>query len=278
MTVGFCPLSHRKFLENAFRHCSILGKILAMKFAGLFFICLLPIFSAQAAENSAFLEAVKAYQNKDYAKAQESFAPLVTDNPENPILLYNLGLSEYQLGHFGKALGLWRKARSIDPQFKPTQQAIEFTEEQLFPEQKSSNFIVILFNTLKGLPLWAWALLSLLTFLLSSYWSLEYGVNRKVGLSHWPIWLYFMFPLFLLSSSMAVVSYREASQLMATVISQNQKTKILPNAESPSLFELTEGQVVAVERWQGAWAQIRTSNGAPGWVPSEALISYKGAQ
>ncbi len=100
----------------------------------------LQCFSQEQAGN--FLGGVKAYQNRDFPKAKELFSPLLAEYPENPKLLYNLGLVEYQLGNYGMALGLWRKARFLDQSFALPAQAIEFTEEKFFPEQKGSAFFI----------------------------------------------------------------------------------------------------------------------------------------
>ena len=79
----------------------------------------------------SFLDGAKAYQEKDFKKAQEIFLPLLQEAPDNPALLYNSGLTEYQLGNFGMALGLWRKARILDQSMTQVKQAIEFTEKPI---------------------------------------------------------------------------------------------------------------------------------------------------
>ena len=96
-------------------------------------------FGAQAQESTpTFLDGVNAYKNNDFEKARSIFGPLLKEHPENPVLLYNLGLVEYQSGQFGYALGLWRKARFYNSDLMPVEKAIEFTEEQLFPGAQDS--------------------------------------------------------------------------------------------------------------------------------------------
>ncbi len=223
-----------------------------------------------------FLEGVKAYQGEDYQKANELFAPLVAEHPENPVLLYNLGLANYHLGHFGLALGLWRKARFLDEDFQPVQQAITFTEERLFPNQNPETFIVSIYHTLQKLPLWFWCGLSLISFFAAGFLILEYGVKKQLGLSLWPTWVVLLIPLFLFTSYFAIDSYLTRSKTMATIIEKNRLTHANPSETSPTLSELEEGQIVSVEKVYGDWVQIRSLTGAPGWVPGNSLIIFKG--
>lgn len=53
-------------------------------------------------------------------------------------------------------------------------------------------------------------------------------------------------------------------------------TKANPAESSPSLHQLDEGQLIKVEKYHNEWAQIRTQTGAPGWVPRDSIIEFKG--
>ena len=208
---------------------------------------LIPGLHGQPTESS-FLDGVKAYENENFEKAQEIFSPLVQANPQNPVLLYNLGLAEYQLGRFGKALGLWRKARFLDQSFQPVQNAIEYTEEKLFPDQGDETFIVSIYRTLQGLPIWFWCGLSLISFFLASFLALEYGVKKRLSVNLWPSWVFLLIPVFLFTSFFAVDSYLASTKTMATIIERNQLTHANPSETSPTLSEMDEGQKVYVEK------------------------------
>jgi tetratricopeptide (TPR) repeat protein len=227
-------------------------------------------------EDNGFLSGIQAYKEQNFQQAQELLAPLVQQYPKNPVLLYNLGLAEYQLGRFGVALGLWRKARTLDQSFEPAAQAIAFTEEQLFPEEQSEAFIVTIYNQLHSFPLWLWALLSLLSFSMAGYWSLEYGVKKQLSPSLWPNWVFFTYPLLVVSSFFALAIYIDTQTPMATVVTKDQSTYASPSETAPTLSQLSEGQIVKVERQHQAWIQVRTQTGAPGWVPEDSIIIFKG--
>lgn len=225
---------------------------------------------------SGFADGVKAYKNDQFEKARQAFTPLVAEHPDNPALLYNLGLAEYQLGQYGMALGLWRKARYLNSDFTAAQMAIDFTEEQLFPNKREQSFIVSIYNSLKSLPLWLWLACSFLTFFFTSYFSLEYGVKKKFSIGLWPTWIFFVFPIFLISSFFAANLFISSQKKLATVVPRDLMTRANPSESSPTMNELDEGQVVTVEKVYGPWAQIRTQSGTPGWVPQQSIIIFKG--
>ena len=121
------------------------------------------IFSGYAQESSnGFVDGVKAYEAKNFEKAHELFSSLLEEHPNNPVILYNSGLAEYQLGHFGKALGLWRKARSLDHSAGEIAAAIHFTEDMLFPDRNDPSLLPTLYRTLTGVSLHVWLFLFIL--------------------------------------------------------------------------------------------------------------------
>ncbi len=246
-----------------------------MKFLFLIFLFLTPPVLAEPNE-STFLDGIAAYKTKDFEKAKEAFTTLAQQHPNHPALLYNLGLAEYQQGRFGMALGLWRKARTLDADMTPADQAISFTEEQLFPDKNNKTFIITILHTLLSLPLWFWWLLSLGSFAVAGWWSLEYGVKRRLTPNLWPSWLYFVFPFFIFTTIFATLDYLDHTQVSATIVQKDLETRVDPSETAPTLAPLEEGQVVSVEKHLAGWVQVRTQNGAPGWVPQNSVIEFKG--
>lgn len=225
---------------------------------------------------SSFLEGVKAYKNQNFEKALSIFYPLIEQYPNNPTLLYNTGLVQYQMGQSGMALGLWRKARGLQANFAPINEAIIFVEEQLFPDQQQDSLPTVLYKSLTSLPLSFWAFLCLLFFSFGCYWALEYGVKKSLPLNLWPNWIFACLPVVLFTGFFAFSLYFQQLQIMATIITKNQLTHTNPSKTSPTLSELDEGQIVKIEKEHAGWIQIRTLSGSPGWVPAQSLIIFKG--
>ena len=246
-----------------------------MRLICFFILSISSVSIAQEAPND-FVAGTSAYESKEYDKAREKFEPLLEANSENPALLYNLGLVYYQQGDFGRALGLWRKARSLDNSLTAVGAAISFVEEKLFPEAKTKPFFQTIFSWFLRRPFWLWAFLSLLSFFMGVWWALEYGVKRKLELNLWPNWVFLTLPVFLFSGSFTVYLTLQSLRIEATVIEKNLLTHTNPADTSPTIGELDEGQIVVIEKTYGHWAQIRTRAGAPGWVPKKTLIPFKG--
>ena len=224
-----------------------------------------------------FLEGLQAYKEQNFQKAQEHFTKLVEEYPKNPVILYNLGLAEYQLGRFGMALGLWRKARSIDKGLKPVQKAIAFTEEQLFPAPTHSSFLTPILKGLRAFPLWAWLSLCLTSFFGAFFFLIDYGLKRRLPPNLWPSWIFLLFPVWLFSTVLSLSLFMEKQQPMGTVTLKKLPTHANPTETSPTLSELEEGQKVFIKKTHGEWLQVQSPSGPPGWVPQGAIIPFKGS-
>lgn len=235
----------------------------------IFFI---PIVGVTETKPKSFLDGVKAYQAKNYEDAKRIFTSLSKEHPDNPHLLFNLGLSEFQLQNPGLALGLWRKAKSLDKSFTPTQKAINYAEGLLFPDKQNSSFINNLYNKTKSLSLHFWIFLSLISTFTFFWYVLEYKVKLKKTLLSWPVWTYILLAPMILSTTLFFSIYKDQNQIKATVIEKNRLTYANPSTDSPSLYELREGQLVFVEKFHGKWVQIRTLSGSPSWTPLSSLI------
>ncbi len=232
--------------------------------------------SASEVLNPQFSDGLKAYQAKRFSEAQKVFEMLLKDHPNNPHLLFNLGLSEYQTGRVGFALGFWRKALFIAPRFKPASAAIEFVEAKLFPQTSSPSFIVTLFNSLNRISFHLWMGLCFITFIFLSWMAIDWGAQKKKPFLQWPVRFYILIPVFLFSAILASTTYIKSLKIVATVAFKNQMSYVSPSEDSPTLTELTEGQILFVEKFHENWAQIKTPSGAQGWIPRSALIVARG--
>ncbi len=63
----------------------------------------------------SWLEALPAYEAKDYEAAAEVLARALAAHPDNPNILYNLACCESLAGRLEAALGHYRRAAELDP-------------------------------------------------------------------------------------------------------------------------------------------------------------------
>jgi Tfp pilus assembly protein PilF len=79
----------------------------------------------QAAPNSALLnQANEALQHSDFASAEKLLTTLTRDNPKDPHLLFDLGLTEDNLNHDEAAEAAYRAASATDAKFAPSHLAL----------------------------------------------------------------------------------------------------------------------------------------------------------
>lgn len=64
---------------------------------------------------TSFDDANRLFASGDFAKASESYQKLIDENGPSVALYYNLGNSEYRLGHFGPAILAYERAKLLAP-------------------------------------------------------------------------------------------------------------------------------------------------------------------
>ena len=242
----------------------------------LIFLFFVQTTFAQPTEAPNFLEGIKAYEAKEFDQAQKILSQLAAQFPENSVVLYNLGLTEYQLGNFGLALGLWRKARSLEPGLEEAEAAIAFTEERLFPDATEPPVYLSLFRSMASIGFLAWLFILCGSLFALGWFAIEFTYKKHLPFQQWPGWYYSFAPVLLIALLFTVSLAISENQNLATVVVPDLQTKTTPAADAPTLSELDEGQVVSVESRSGDWFRIRTERGRKGWVPQKSILMFKG--
>ena len=246
-----------------------------MKFLFTLFFVFIHSPSIAQETGGSFVDGVKAYESQNYEQAKTVFTSLLQAHPTNPSLLYNLGLSYYQLGQKGLALGLWRKARYFSPSQLHLERAIDFTEAELFPNQQSNTVFATINRWLEKLSLTGWLLLGFLLSAIIGWNGVTHFAKRKTPFLHWPHWIHWLIPLWvfvlIFSLRLSIVSARQ----QATIVTADALARTSPSATAPSLFNLPEGLLVQVKKWHGNFAQIKTDSGSSGWIAKDAILSIQ---
>ena len=220
-----------------------------------------------------FQEALAAYQKGDYEAAQKLFSSLYEQHPNNPDLMFNLGLSHYHLGQKGFALGLWRKARFLGSGAEPLKQAIAFAEEELGLQSRSDNIFASAMSVVRLLPTSAWLLLSLLLTLVVGLKVINLFAKRKVPLGDWPAGVFLLTPLWLLCFSLSLWLTISDMEKRATVVEAGLSIRTGPSESSPTLSPVEEGILVKVLKTHKDWVQVQPPTGSPGWLLQNQVIA-----
>lgn len=245
-----------------------------------FFISFLIFFLAAEhcfAQDTAnpFQEGIAAYQKGEYETAKELFSSLYQQHPNNPDLMFNLGLSHYHLGQKGLALGLWRKARFLNSGTEPLKQAIAFVEGELGLTSRNENIFATLADWVRVLPTSAWLFLSLLLSLLLGWKIITLFAKRKVPIGDWPAMVFLLIPVWILCFSLSLWLTATEMEITATVIEDGLSTRTGPTESSPTLTGLNEGLLVKILKKHKDWVQVQPPSGSPGWVLKSQVITIE---
>ena len=232
-----------------------------------------------------YQEAVGLYQGQKWQEAATKFSEALKEEPNNPFILYNLGLTKFQLQETGYALALWRKALSADPYFGEAKRALKMLEEKTGGKnsQNEQNWAFYQLRALAvyfGLPLLGLTLLIL--FCVSIWlWLGFIGKYARARESQSPTPPFplraVMFTMFALL--VALLTSLEALQIStpsATVVAKEMKVKSAPDEKGTDLFNITEGTEVLLKASSGNWVQATLPGGLTGWIDKQGILQTSG--
>lgn len=235
----------------------------------------------KGSSESLFQQGLGAFQKADYKQARLSFQEALQSG-DNPVVLFDLGLTEQRLGNNGLALALWRKALAIKPNFARAEQAIAWTRPKL--EHGEISHEVELWESLRAhalatVPLWYYLLSSALLLLVAGWLGLRYfGLRRQARLDERPMpplpWLAGFCSLGLLVALfLGGAKIYDQSVERGTIVEKKVEARSSPAADATPLFDLYEGLEVIVHGRSENWTQVTYPGGSTGWIPSQALLA-----
>jgi tetratricopeptide (TPR) repeat protein len=222
-----------------------------------------------------FTQALETFKAKDLNESRKQFSELLTQHPNDPVLLYNLGLVEYTDKHPGKALAYWRKALYLQPGFSPALSGIRQVH-RVIPNFKS-NEASIAKELYWRVPLWFFFGSTFIFFVFAgALWILHIARRKKDAPSSslGPVLASTFFLIFISLTLHAYISYYEP--LQGTILDSPVAVRSAPSEESPSLLEFNEGDEVVILRTQDNWLQVQKSATAAGWIPKEKALVHSG--
>ncbi|OQW52402.1 MAG: hypothetical protein A4S09_08585 [Proteobacteria bacterium SG_bin7] len=251
-------------------------------FLALILSSYLPAFCNETATLLAaeeFAQGAKQYLAKEYKESAESFKRAAAKNPTTDIFL-NLGLAEFQLGHFGWAMAYWRRALYLSPWNSSAKEAIEHLQSQnkirrgiedgsitqkihsSFLQYISLNLILLISLSLMAFGFW-----KLFAFL---------GERKRANASGalppvFPMKVGMIIGVFILSSLVATVKYFDTKTIRATIVVSSVHLRTGPTEESANVTEVFEGQEVVVQRLDKNWLQVTHAGRTTGWIDRKTV-------
>lgn len=240
---------------------------------------------SEAPAKALYQEGLRHYQNSEWKEAQEKLHQALLQDPNNPYILYNLGLAHHRLGNQGPSIAYWRKALVIMPGFDAANKALGLAIGELDKPSKSSdlshweNFRAYFLVKFKGRFFYFFSALFL--FLSTWFW-VSYLSTRKKALDdelplppppYLPILLSFFAICFL---GLLTAKIIDSSSPRGTIVSKVVVAKSGPNDKASALFDLYEATEVLLKNKQNDWVQVSYPGGLTGWVPKNNVFQTSG--
>lgn len=237
--------------------------------------------SAAQSPEELFLQGTQAYLSKDYQKAQEAFQQSLDLDPQNPTILTNLALTQYQLGQQPLAIGLLRKALTLDPDLGTARESLKFilTERPLKEIPRTLNsYETLRAQFLQPIPLTVYLALSLLTFAFSGWTLVSYIGRRKTALQEesalppFPVIPSILALAFCVFSALFLLKLYDSTLLRGTIVTESTPLQTAPGDNQVAIMEVPGGLEVQLRVDQGDWVQIHVPGSATGWIKKTAVL------
>jgi len=208
--------------------------------------------------------AIDQYEAGEYEKAVEYFLESENELPDNSYISYNLALSYYQTGDYGRSVYRARDAFYHDPFNREYRDLVNYIEQKgeiFYPAELTFN-------------LYPDAFLFLLMILVNaaSFIGVIYLVkNRNI---------YFITAVLLFGLSVLTVgglgfSIIQKNRQVGVVIQNRVSVKKIPFLESETVVEMKQGESVLVEGDSKNFLFISTGTGIKGWIDKSDLMLLK---
>lgn len=261
---------------------------LILLFLSLYLLQLSSVCYAQGQptqEPNAFEAGVVAYRQHKNEEAEKYFNQALGQSRNNPVILTNLALVEFQMKRSPLAIALLRKASSLNPSLHTSREALKYilsqTEIREVPheietwEQIRSSVL----NYVSTTPLF----LSATVALFALGWSLlrYFGERRKAiesdsvrpGVPFMSAIFAFLFVGLLILGTLKIY---DDTISRATVIFEKVTLQTAPGENQVGLLDLPGGSEVVVKQVSADWAQVSYPGAATGWVLKKSLLQTAG--
>ena len=223
------------------------------------------------ADNDLLKNAEKAYDEKKYRRAIESYEKLIGEGYTAYQLYYNLGNAYYRNNELGKAIYNYELARKLQPDDEDVRINLAIASSKTIDKIDSKeNFFIsaVKTNVLSSLSTRAWAWITIAFVLVFSVLFFVYMSSGRLAIKR----ASFIGAAFgLLAFTVTYMLGYSATQAkyenkFAIILSRETRVMNEPTPAATSKFGLHEGTRVHVVDRNGDWLLIRLDNGNEGWL------------
>lgn len=240
-------------------------------------MCLILVSSFNTNEiyQRTFQDANEAYYSGNFSTAINNYIKLIQGGIEDSILYFNLGNAYYHLGKKGFAIACYQHALDLNPSLTVAKENLEKvlneTHRKLaLPEEPLWwKYLFIFHYGISKTTTWIVAtILWVIGWIIFGFLPWFPNWTRKYFISAFSI-LIFLGAVFIYSGIV-----KEFSIPKGVLVVEKANVHVLPSENSPSRFELYEGDRFLVEREESGWALVRSVGNEKGWVKSNDILVW----
>jgi tetratricopeptide (TPR) repeat protein len=245
----------------------------------VFFIGLLGlVLNANAFNPKEFIKQGNDFYSKnDFEQAVKKYQAVTDSGFVSSELYYNLGNAYFKLHNFKSAILNYERAKLLNPGDKSIDFNLElsrsFTVDKI--EALPELFFVSWYKWVRSqMSTNGWAILSIITFLITLASALLYLLTYKIGLKKIGFWVACVC-LF-----MSLLSFQFGFQLQkaqnarntAIIFTPSVTLKSSPAESGTNLFILHEGSKVEILDQVGDWRFVTIPDGNKGWIKTVDMV------
>lgn len=221
--------------------------------------------------NDILKKAEKAYDERNYRLAVETYQSLVDKGYKSFELYFNLGNAYYRNNNLGKAIFYYELARKIEPEDEDVRinlaMANSKTQDQI--ESKENFFInAVKTNVLTSFSTATWAWLTIISLAISSLLFFLFISSQRVAIKRVMFVLSaLLFLTFIITYSLGYSAMKSKYEnKFAIIIAGEVRVMNEPTPGATMKFLLHEGTKIRVVEKNGDWVLIKLDNGNEGWL------------
>lgn len=234
-------------------------------------------FSAEEPQDprSLFYKANSLYEQREYLKASEEYAKILSMDAESGPLYFNIGNTFFKMGKTGYAILAYKKAQRLMPGESDLKSNLAYAESltedsalSSMPQNRAAWLFKFPFReySLNTVSIILIALyLMLVAMLLAGIISPVF--KRRMTILFYPVLIGFLLTL----GAFSIRYYNEEILDHGVVVAKEAECKYEPIDKSNNYFTLKEGQEVLVLNTRNGWRRIRRLDGKLAWVKSDAV-------
>ena len=239
------PLQHRRIVP------AWLGQALGLLFA----------VSMLQADPAAFEKANKLYNDDQYAEAAEAYLQ-ISKNGVSANLLFNLGNAYFKADQLGRSMAAYHRALQLAPRDSDIKMNLSFAQQKALTKPIEPTLRQAWLRNLSqgewtGLASFAGTILLILLTL------------RQVKKTGGPgtVWVQVTGAITFIAVLLLIMALIDRSgNKRAFAVQDGVVVRIGPVEQSPEIFQATDGMEFVVLGHNENFVNVRSSNGATGWV------------